>query len=222
MKKCFINLFNKNKQNNYKLKQEIIQMTNYEIIDVPNFKNYIQQEVSKNKIVIHGTAGGTYTGALQTFISGAKGVSTHFIISEDAKIYRLFPQKYFSYHAGSNFRTISQTSFGIEIVNWLSLKKVNNKYYTWTNKIIDPSRVKTTEEWRGVKYWHTITLQQYNALQFLLKYLCQKYNIRKKFFRNYNPNAEFNTKQFTGILQHSSFHPTKLDFQPSIIPKISI
>jgi|GEM_PF-4384029 N-acetyl-anhydromuramyl-L-alanine amidase AmpD len=66
-------------------------MTNYEIIDVPNFKNYIQQEVSKNKIVIHGTAGGTYTGALQTFISGAKGVSTHFIISEDAKIYRLFP-----------------------------------------------------------------------------------------------------------------------------------
>jgi N-acetyl-anhydromuramyl-L-alanine amidase AmpD len=66
-------------------------MANYEIIDVNNFNNYIKTETIKSKIVLHGTYGGTYTGALQTFISGARGVSTHFIISEDAKIYRLFP-----------------------------------------------------------------------------------------------------------------------------------
>ena len=64
---------------------------NMEIINVPKFTNYIKTPVTKNKIVIHGTYGGTYNGALQTFISGTKGVATHFIISEDAKIYRLFP-----------------------------------------------------------------------------------------------------------------------------------
>ncbi len=40
--------------------------------------------------------------------------------------------------------------------------------------------------------------------------------------RNYDPNGNFNTKDFTGILMHSTFHPTKMDFEPSIIPLISI
>jgi len=40
--------------------------------------------------------------------------------------------------------------------------------------------------------------------------------------RTYDPTAGFNSNDFTGILQHSSFHPTKMDFEPSIIPRISI
>lgn len=226
MRKCFTNLtnlFGKNQRTGHKLDQEKKQMANYEIIDVNNFNNYIKTETIKSKIVLHGTYGGTYTGALQTFISGARGVSTHFIISEDAKIYRLFPQKYFAYHAGGNFRTISQTSFGIEIVNFLSLTYMRDNYYSWTNKIIPRQRVLEFQEpWRNCKYFQSITPQQHQSLQYLLKYLCQKYGIRKKFFREYNSNAGFNTKDFTGILQHSSFHPTKLDFEPSIIPRISI
>lgn len=193
-----------------------------EIIDVPNFTNYIKQKVNKNKVVIHGTYGGTYAGALQTFKTGSKGVATHFIISQDAKIYRLFPQEYFAYHAGKDFRTISQTSFGIEIVNWLSLKKIDGQYYAWTNKKIPMSRVKIVERWRNCKSFHTITPQQHKSLQFLLKYLCQKYNIRKKLYRQYDPKSGFNTKDFTGILFHSSFHSTRHDFEPSIIPPISI
>jgi len=54
----------------------------------------------------------------------------------------LFPEEYYAYHAGSKFRTISETSFGIEIVNWLYLTKSGSDYKTWVGSTIDPSRVK--------------------------------------------------------------------------------
>lgn len=195
-----------------------------DIIQVKGFTNYINQNTIKSKIVLHGTYGGTAEGAI-AWLNGqaGRGVSVHYVIGEDAKIYQLFPEQKFSYHAGGNFRTISQTSFGIEIVNFLSLKYMRDNYYSWTNKIIPRQRVlEFQESWRNCKYFQSITSQQHQSLQYLLKYLCQKYDIRKKFYREYNPKAGFNTRQFTGILQHSSFHPTKMDFHPQVIPRISI
>ena len=194
-----------------------------DIIKVKGFTNYINQNTIKSKIVLHGTYGGTAEGAI-AWLNGqaGKGVSVHYIIGQDAKIYQLFPEQKFSYHAGGNFRTISQTSFGIQIVNFLSLKYVQGKWRSWTNKVIPENRTIVTEPWRGCTHFHSITPEQHEAIQYLLKYLCQKYGIRKRFFRTYDPTAGFNTRDFTGILQHSSFHSSKLDFQPSIIPKISI
>ena len=194
------------------------------IIQVKNFNNYIHTDTEKKSIVLHGTYGGTAEGAI-SWLNGpaGKGVSVHYVIGQDGKIYQLFPEQKFAYHAGGKFRTISQTSFGIEIVNFLSLKYMRNNYYSWTNKIIPRQRVlEFQESWRNCKYFQSITSQQHQAIQFLLKYLCQKYDIRKKFYREYNPKAGFNTRQFTGILQHSSFHPTKMDFHPQVIPRISI
>ena len=194
------------------------------IIQVKNFNNYIHTDTEKKSIVLHGTYGGTAEGAI-TWLNGqaGKGVSVHYVIGEDGKIYQLFPEQKFAYHAGGNFRTISQNSFGIEIVNFLSLKYIKNNYYSWTNKVIPRQRVLEFQEpWRNCKYFQSITPQQHQSLQYLLKYLCQKYGIRKRFFRDYDPKAGFNTRQFTGILQHSSFHPTKMDFHPQVIARISI
>ena len=195
-----------------------------EIQIAKGFNNYIKKTIApKNKVVIHGTYGGTGTGAI-AWMNGPSGrhVATHYVIDENAIIWQLIPQQYFAYHAGSNFRTISQTSFGIQIVNFLSLKQLNGDYYSWTNKLIPRDQVISTPMWRGCTKFHAITLKQHQSLQYLLKYLCQKYGIRKKFYREYNPKAGFNTRQFTGILQHSSFHPTKMDFHPQVIPRISI
>lgn len=193
------------------------------IIQVKNFNNYIHTDTEKKSIVLHGTYGGTAQGAI-AWLNGqaGKGVAVHYVIGQDAKIYQLFPESKFAYHAGGNFRTLSQQSFGIQIVNWLSLKYVQGEWRSWTNKVIPQNRIVVTQSWRGCTHFHSITPQQHEAIQYLLKYLCQKYGIRKRFFRNYDPTAGFNTRQFTGILQHSSFHSSKLDFQPSIIPRISI
>lgn len=194
------------------------------IIQVKGFTNYIKRSTIKHSIVLHGTAGGTAQGAI-SWLSGpaGKGVAVHCVIDQDGKIYQLIPWDYFAYHAGPNFRTISETSFSIQIVNWLNLKQVNGVWCSWTGKPIQKSRIITvTKSWRGYTHFHSITDQQHESIQYLLKYLCQNFGIRKKFFREYDPKAGFNTNQFTGILQHSSFHPTKMDFEPSVIPKISI
>lgn len=193
------------------------------IIQVKNFKNFVNQQTVKNKIIIHGTASGNAQGSIQ-WLSGqaGKNVSVHFVIDKNGDIYQLVPEKYFSYNAGANFRKISQTSFSIEIVNWLNLQFINGKYYSWTKKQIDPLQVKIIEPWRNATAFQAITPQQHLALQDLLKYLCQKYNIKKKLYREYDPNAGFNKNEFNGILFHSSFHPSKMDFPPNLIPKISI
>lgn len=198
------------------------------VIHQKNFTNYVHKPppYRRNKIVIHGTAGGTAQGAISWMNNpngAGKNVSVNFVIDEWGRIISLFPEQFYSYHAGSNFRIISESSFGIEIVNWLNLDKKGDKFYSWTNTLVDSSRVKQVSvPWRGYKYFHTITNQQFTSLCIVLKYLCEKYNIRKKFYRNYDPNGNFNTKDFTGILMHSTFHPTKMDFEPSIIPIISI
>lgn len=188
------------------------------IIQIENFTNYVNQDTIKTKIVLHGTYGGTATGAIQWMRGGSgKNVSVHFVISENGEIYQLFPESKFSYHAGGNFRTISQTSFGIEIVNFLCVDKKGSEFYSWTKKKIPSCDIVETKEWRGHKYFHKVTPEQHKALKFLVNYLCQKYDIDKKFYKEPCDGINYNTKQFSGVLQHSSFHPTKMDFEPTIL-----
>jgi len=64
-----------------------------DIIKVKGFTNYINQNTIKSKIVLHGTYGGTAEGAINWLNGPAgKGVSVHYVIGEDAKIYQLFPE----------------------------------------------------------------------------------------------------------------------------------
>ena len=64
-----------------------------DIIKVKGFNNYINQDTTKTKIVLHGTYGGTAAGAI-AWLNGQAGrvVSVHYVIGEDAKIYQLFPE----------------------------------------------------------------------------------------------------------------------------------
>lgn len=176
-------------------------------------------------IVLHGTWGGPNpNGVIQT-LKLQKHIAVHYIIDGYGKIYQLFDESYYAFHAGQNFRSISKQSIGIEICNWLNLKLINGKYYNWTHKpgklngLIDSSDVIVTQEWRQNKYWHKIKQSQYDSMCFLLNKICDEHNINKKFYRQYNPSF-YKTSDFNGILMHSSFHPTRLDFEPSVIPKI--
>lgn len=191
-----------------------------QIIKANNFYNYVKTQTKKRMIVIHGT----YSGRGDTTIDWLNGpagktLAVHYVIDEYGKIFKLFDNKYFAYHAGADFRKISQDSVGIQIVNWLNLTKKNGKYYTWTKKQISPQEVIITQKWRNNRYWQKIKQNQFNSLSFLLSQLCNEFNIRKRFYRQYNPK-EYTKGDFSGILMHSSFHPTRLDFQPTVIPKI--
>lgn len=186
------------------------------IIQIPDFKNYIKTKTNKRAIVLHGTYSGNAKGTINWLKTGSqKGVAVHYVIGEGGDIYKLFPESYFAYHCGANFRTLSRQSFGIEITNWLSLqKRQNKKYYTWTNKIISSDEVLQTPEWRGYRYWQKINEKQLQSIYLLVRYLCNQYNIQKK-VAIYKQEMN-NIDTFNGICFHSTFHPTRQDFVPQI------
>ena len=198
-----------------KKEEKIIQKP--QMAQVPNFNNYILQKTNKRAIVLHGTFSGNAKGTIDWFSGGGqKGVSTHYIIGQDGKIYKLFNEDYFAYHCGKDFRKLSQQSIGIQIVNWLFLqKKDDNKYYTWTNKTLNGENVFESKLWRGYKYWQKLNKQQLESISNLVKHLCKQNKI--------NVNNIAITKQdmgdvnsFNGVCFHSTFHPTKYDFVPEL------
>ncbi len=80
-------------------------------------------------LVIHYTAGGTASGAIQTFKSqSASGrTSAHLVIDHDGKITQMVPFDRVAWHAGaSRWRGhdgINQHAVGIEVVNWGKLSR---------------------------------------------------------------------------------------------------
>ena len=183
------------------------------------FNYAIGSKSDKKGIVIHGTGGSIVEGAVNTFTKS--GVSVPFIIDRAGNIYQLYDEGLLHWHAGKDFRDISRKTIGIELVNWNFLIKKNDGYYSWVNKRVDDNDVIKTDLWRGYTAFHNVTPEQHKSLCKLLKYLCEKYDIQKSLIRDYNQKL-INNSEWSGICFHSSFHPEKTDFHPSVIKKISI
>ena len=67
-------------------------------------------------IVLHHTAGSTWTGAYDTFKLRPQEVSAHYIIDKDGLIYYIVGEEWKALHAGNTGR-INHRSIGIELVN---------------------------------------------------------------------------------------------------------
>jgi len=71
-------------------------------------------------LVMHGT-GGTLQSSRSHFRSRKSGVSAHYFVDKDGKVYRELPESAIAYHAGrSNWqgrRDINNVSIGIELIN---------------------------------------------------------------------------------------------------------
>ncbi|MGI8786279.1 MAG: N-acetylmuramoyl-L-alanine amidase [Pyrinomonadaceae bacterium] len=101
-------------------------------------------------IILHHTAGSTAAGAYEAMQS--RGLSVHYIVDKDGKIYQMVGDEKRAYHAGvgkGKWANVNSRSIGIEIVN---LGNGKDKY----------------------------TGAQYRALEKLVPYLAHKYNIAVK------------------------------------------
>ena len=89
----------------------------------PNFgpRKPVKGRVGVRHIVMHYTGMKTCQNALDRLCDQKAEVSAHYVVDEDASIYRLVPEKMRAWHAGVSFwhgqRDINSTSVGIEIVN---------------------------------------------------------------------------------------------------------
>lgn len=89
-------------------------------IDAPS-PNYTDRLLPITMIVLHYTGMETGEGALERLRDPESGVSSHYMVEEDGRIFRLVPDDKRAWHAGkSHWRDVedvNSASIGIEIVN---------------------------------------------------------------------------------------------------------
>jgi len=85
----------------------------------PNFNSRDGADI--DAVILHHTAGSTAEGAISTMKNA--GISAHYVVDKDGKIYQLVNDKMEAFHAGvaairgDSSPTVNQRSIGIEIVN---------------------------------------------------------------------------------------------------------
>jgi N-acetyl-anhydromuramyl-L-alanine amidase AmpD len=201
---------------------------------------YFREDTSslKKQIVIHHTAGGASSiNNVHGWQFTPERVGTAFLISGKAKnekdgdIYQAFGSKYWAYHLAfskstnkipkkyHNFnleKQLAKSSIGIEICNWGNLvKDKDGNFRNYVNGIVSKDEVVEFEQpFRGYKYYHAYTDAQLESLKNLIVFLCNKYDIPKK----YNENMwGINTDALdgkAGIWTHVSYRTDKNDCSP--------
>lgn len=206
--------------------------------------DYYREETKKNQIVLHHTVSGSeVNSSINWWKSDPRKVATSFIINGSGKIYQLFSSKYWAHHLGikSDFLKnkgfkdygtrnliLNKGSIGIEICNWGGLVKSENDTFhpaLWDSKIkkfvpnkkvqIKEHNVETYDKpYRGFKYFEKYTNEQIESTARLSIYLCDKYNISKKYNSEmWDINMDALSGK-SGIYTHTSFFIGKSDCHP--------
>jgi hypothetical protein len=190
--------------------------------DSSNF--FYPANIKKLKIFQHLTHG-VLTGDIGTLSQAGNHVSTAFVVARDGTVYQLFPSSCWAYHLGSNTSAPnsiwSPRSVGIEAscIGPLSesptdsnilldaygkpyCSKADHEFYTQVN-------------YRGYKYYATLTDAQYSSINNLVQNLCSKHGIefsknsKEKAF-DYYPKIPEATYIF-----HSNVRKDKVDCSPA-------
>lgn len=159
--------------------------------------DYFHQEVHpKDQVVLHFTAGPTHS-SLKTLTQPGMRVSSPFLIGRDGTIYKLFDPEHWAFHLG---RTglgdgLNERSISIEIANFgpltahegrllfgsprLSSDKLER--YTYCSLEDTEAYIKLGNPYNAQTYFASYTAPQYESLIRLLRYLTEKFNIKRQF-----------------------------------------
>lgn len=205
---------------------------------------YFKEDCSavKKQIVLHFTAGApSAANTIHGWQFNPERVGTPFVISrgtkteKDGEIFQAFGSKYWAYHIAfskntnkvpskyHNFTLETQRakeSIPVEICNWGCLiKDKDGNFKNYVNGIVPANEVVTLDKpHRGYLYYEDFTENQIASLKELVIYLCDKYNISKK----YNADMwDISTRALdgeNGIWGHCSYRSEKFDVAP--LPKV--
>lgn len=183
---------------------------------------YLKQTTAKNKIFIHFTAGGpSAPNVIKYWDSDEPRVATAFVIDgEKGQIFECFNPDYWSFHLGvkGTNGALDKSSIGIEICAWGPLTKKGDKFYTYVNTVVPDDQVYELENpFRGFKYFHKVSDEQFNQLEQLLEFLITQYDIpvQKSFDVSwFEFNQELIDKKTPGIWTHTNVRKDKSDMYP--------
>lgn len=195
---------------------------------------YFKAETPKDSVVLHFTAGPSAKGAIATFQSSPRAngypVSTPYVVEVDGTIYKIFEDKYWSYHLGvqgpqAENHKHDKRSVAIEIANvgplrphggealgyWPNNFKSKYCLLTETTKY-----VKLPSKWRNEEYFATFPQAQIDAVLELVESICEAHRIPKILpppsVRHSFDLERF--KEYRGVLSHVNFRPDKTDLAP--------
>lgn len=191
---------------------------------------YFAQEMPKDLLVLHFTAGQTAASAYASWVNTPLQVATAYLLDTDGTVYECFPPRYWAYHLGvkgsdSNFNAHDKRSVGIEIANVGSLKKNGSQLNWWPpedryeTKWCEVSEKKryVKSAFRGFDYYAAFTAEQSKALPALVEHVCATCGIPKKL----PPAAKRGVCDlkffagYQGIAAHQNFREDKSDVGPA-------
>lgn len=143
---------------------------------------YIGEEVAKQTIVIHHTAGPSLRSAIDWWKSDPRRVATHYIIDRNGEIVQVLPEKCWAYQglapkgaSREHIRRLEAQAVGIELVAWGKLDEFGK---TWTGAIVPKDRIATLiPNWRGEQWFERYTDEQLRALGWLIKEIAKRNRI---------------------------------------------
>lgn len=183
---------------------------------------YLKQVTAKNKLFVHFTAGGPNAiNVIKYWGSDEVRVSTAFVIDGDnAKAYECFDPDYWSFHLGikGTNGALDKTSIGIEICAWGPVTEKGGKFYSYTNKELPANEIYTLDKpFRGYKYFHSVSDEQFHTLELLMDWLIEKYKIpvQASFDESwFDFKQEVIDKRTPGIWTHTTVRKDKSDMYP--------
>lgn len=191
-------------------------------------KNYFNKPFAKKSIVLHHTNGwvvrkGTKNSPSMNhfhwWASRDKKISTSFSIDYMGNIYQHFDPSMWAYHLGlgRKYHHLDQESIGIELTNEGFLTKENDgRFYWYSGDIaipynrINDKPVYIKNGWRGYNWYAPYSKKQIDSTQWLVKYLMNKFGIRKNLINDFEYHGEL-LGGFEGIYSHCNIreYPSK-------------
>lgn len=180
---------------------------------------YYQTESAKKAICLHFTVGYIMSDIAALSKEG-NHVSVSYVVDRGGRIYELFPDRYWSYHLGSGAAggnaAMSKQTIGIEISNYGPLSLTSGKMVDcYGNEYCreDEAGYYDACDYRGKKFYATMSAEQEAAVAALVKYLCAKHSIPLEFAMDGNvfPSAEA-ALGFSGVMFHTNVRKDKFDW----------
>lgn len=187
----------------------------------PNDDWYYKEKTSKDKVVLHFTAG-VLPGDIGELTKSK--VSVSYVVARDGTVYELFNPDYWAYHLGPSAAggntVMSKSSIAIEISNFGPITDSGTGFLnTWSGKpycaISQSEAYMHSQPFRGNAYFATFTDAQYASVKQILDTVCTQYSIPRGI-----PSPADRVKKFTsnpgkGIWSHQNFRADKSDVGPA-------
>jgi N-acetylmuramoyl-L-alanine amidase len=145
-------------------------------------------QLSPKFLIIHYTASGPRSDIARYFSQESVDVSAHLVIRRDGTIRQCVPFNRVAWHAGkshwtgndgAHYFSLNNSAIGIEIENWGPLKKVKERWISWTGANVTRSKVIEACHKFGVPDcgWEIFTKAQIEATAAAARAICAAYDL---------------------------------------------